>query len=72
METLSILKVESYQNDLADKIEKLLEPLGGLNSFCKPGDRVLLKPNLLMPKTPESAALTHPAVIIDWRQSRNG
>jgi uncharacterized protein (DUF362 family)/NAD-dependent dihydropyrimidine dehydrogenase PreA subunit len=64
METLSILKVESYQNDLADKIEKLLEPLGGLNSFCKPGDRVLLKPNLLMPKTPESAALTHPAVII--------
>ncbi len=64
METVSILKVETYQDELADKIEKLLEPLGGLNSFCKRGDRVLLKPNLLMPKTPESAALTHPEIIM--------
>lgn len=64
METISILQVESYQNGLAEKIEKLLEPLGGLSSFCKRGDRVLLKPNLLMPKTVESAALTHPAVIM--------
>ncbi len=64
METVSILRVESYRADLVGKIEKLLEPLGGLNSFCKPGDRVLLKPNLLMPKTPESAALTHPEIIM--------
>lgn len=64
METVSILRVESYQIDLAEKLEKLLKPLGGLNSFCKRGDRVLLKPNLLMPKTPESAALTHPEVIM--------
>ena len=64
MESVTILKVESYQVDLADKIVKLLRPLGGLDNFCKYGERVLLKPNLLMPKTPESAALTHPEVII--------
>lgn len=64
MENVTILRVESYQADLADKIVKLLEPLGGLDSFCKYGERVLLKPNLLMPKTPESAALTHPEVIL--------
>lgn len=63
MENVSILKEESYYNNLTEKIVKLLEPLGGLGSFCKSGDRVFLKPNLLMPKSVESAALTHPAVI---------
>jgi len=64
MENVSILKETSYNDNLAGKIVKLLEPLGGLNSFCKSGDRVFLKPNLLMPKSIESAALTHPAVIM--------
>ncbi len=64
MEIISILQVESYQNGLADQIEKLLEPLGGLGSFCKRGDRVFLKPNFLMPKTAESAVVTHPALIL--------
>lgn len=64
METISILRVESYQNGLAEKIETLLAPLGGLSSFCKHGDRVFLKPNFLMPKTAESAAVTHPALIM--------
>lgn len=64
MENVSVLKVISYQENLAEKIEKLLGPLGGLSSFCKYGDRVLLKPNLVMAKSVESAALTHPALIM--------
>ncbi len=64
MERVSILKVSSYQDNLAEKIERLLVPFGGLGSFCKRGERVLLKPNLVMPKTVESAALTHPAMIM--------
>jgi len=32
-------------------------------AFVSPGDRVLLKPNLLAPKTPEAAVTTHPEVI---------
>lgn len=64
MEKVSILKEESYHDHLSERIEKLLEPLGGLGSFCNRGDRVLLKPNLLMPKSVASAALTHPAVIM--------
>lgn len=63
MEIVSILKEASYHVNLAERIERLLEPLGGLGSFCKRGERVFLKPNLLMPKTVESAALTHPAII---------
>ncbi|NLY74118.1 MAG: DUF362 domain-containing protein [Firmicutes bacterium] len=64
METVSIIKADSYREDLTEKITKLLAPLGGLGAFCKPGARVFLKPNLLMPKTPESAVLTHPALIM--------
>jgi uncharacterized protein (DUF362 family)/Pyruvate/2-oxoacid:ferredoxin oxidoreductase delta subunit len=64
MERVSILKAESYHDHLSERMEKLLEPLGGLGSFCKRGDRVFLKPNLLMPKPIASAALTHPAVIM--------
>jgi uncharacterized protein (DUF362 family)/Pyruvate/2-oxoacid:ferredoxin oxidoreductase delta subunit len=63
MERVSLLRVTSYQEQLPDKIMKLLEPLGGLGAFCKSGDRVLLKPNFIMPKTVESAATTNPAVI---------
>lgn len=64
METVSILQIKSYQANLKEKIEQLFEPLGGLKRFCKSGDRVFLKPNLLMPKTPESAVLTNPAIIL--------
>jgi uncharacterized protein (DUF362 family)/ferredoxin-like protein FixX len=37
--------------------------IGGIDSFVKGGDRVLLKPNLLFGKIPEKAVTTHPSVI---------
>jgi uncharacterized protein (DUF362 family)/Pyruvate/2-oxoacid:ferredoxin oxidoreductase delta subunit len=64
MEKVSILKVPSYRENLVHRVAELLKPLGSWESFCKPGDRVLLKPNLVMAKPPESAALTHPALIL--------
>lgn len=41
----------------------LLAPLGGLERFVGCGQRVILKPNLIAPQPPESAAVTHPAVL---------
>lgn len=64
MEQVSLLKAESYQIDLKQKITELLEPLGGLGAFCKSGDKVLVKPNFIMPRSAESAATTHPEVIL--------
>jgi uncharacterized protein (DUF362 family)/Pyruvate/2-oxoacid:ferredoxin oxidoreductase delta subunit len=40
-----------------------LAPLGGMSHFVRPGQRVLLKPNLLIPAAPERAVTTHPAVM---------
>jgi uncharacterized protein (DUF362 family) len=34
-----------------------------MESFVSPGDRVLLKPNMLSPKSPEKAVTTHPAIV---------
>ncbi len=46
-----------------DRIQKALSPLGGLNNFVDSGDTVLLKPNLLSPKPPESGIITHPSIV---------
>ena len=44
-------------------VKRLLEPLGGMATFVKPGQKVLLKPNLLSGKPPELAVTTHPEIV---------
>ncbi len=44
-------------------LEKCIEDLGGLETYIKKGDRVLLKVNLLMKKRPEEATTTHPIFV---------
>jgi uncharacterized protein (DUF362 family)/Pyruvate/2-oxoacid:ferredoxin oxidoreductase delta subunit len=43
-------------------VRQSLELLGGISAFVKPGERVLLKVNLLIRRKPEKATTTHPAV----------
>lgn len=44
---------------IIEKINDGIERIGGWGSFVKPGDKVLLKVNLIGPKPSESAAVTH-------------
>ncbi|MCF6178347.1 MAG: DUF362 domain-containing protein [Geopsychrobacter sp.] len=44
-------------------LELLLAPLGGMGRFVKPGQRVLLKPNLLAGKSADQAVTTHPEIV---------
>jgi uncharacterized protein (DUF362 family)/Pyruvate/2-oxoacid:ferredoxin oxidoreductase delta subunit len=44
-------------------LREVLAPLGGMTAFVKPGERIALKPNLLMPAAWERAVVTHPAVL---------
>ena len=46
-----------------DGLIRLLEPLGGMGAFVLPGERVLIKPNMLSAKAPEKAVTTHPEVL---------
>jgi uncharacterized protein (DUF362 family) len=62
--TVSLLQASSYElADLAIAIESLLEPLGGISSIVKAGNRVLLKPNLLTGSRPTKECTTRPEII---------
>ncbi|GGA14732.1 DUF362 domain-containing protein [Okeania sp. KiyG1] len=64
MSTVSLIRTNSYQiNELEKSIEELLEPLGGINTFVKPGDRVLLKPNLLTGSRPTKECVTRREIV---------
>ena len=44
------------------KLREAVDALGGMERFVRPGERILLKANLLRAAPPESAICTHPAV----------
>jgi len=55
-----IQECSSYDLDLLiKKINDGIEMIGGWDKFVKPKDKVLLKVNLIGPKSSESAAVTH-------------
>ncbi len=54
----------TYEYDqVRQSIEKSIADLGGLGTYIQPGQRVLLKVNLLMKKKPEEATTTHPVFV---------
>ncbi|MEO1210473.1 MAG: DUF362 domain-containing protein [Cyanobacteria bacterium J06638_20] len=57
--TVSLTRASSYEYDyLRDQLRQILEPMGGMAAFVKPGDRVLLKPNLLTGSRPTKDCTT--------------
>jgi uncharacterized protein (DUF362 family) len=64
MATVSLIRADSYElTKLSSSLETLLEPLGGMTAFVKPGDRVLLKPNLLTASRPGKECITRPELV---------
>lgn len=64
MTQISISNCQSYNiKDVQNAVCSCLDNLGGISSFIKPQNRVLIKPNILIAKSPEEAATTHPAII---------
>ncbi len=51
------------RSTLRAAIEELLAPLGGMKAFVRPGQTVLLKPNMLAGKAPARAVTTHPEIV---------
>ena len=51
------------ESSLRASLLDLFKHLGGLDSFVKPGQRVLLKVNALMALEPDAACTTHPALV---------
>lgn len=61
---VSVVKCNSYEPATVElSIRNMVNLLGGITNFIKPGSCVLIKPNLLMSQPPERAITTHPAVV---------
>ena len=57
-------KCDSYDRPLVEeRIRTSISDLGGIDQFVSPGERILLKPNLLIPRRPDEAITTHPEVL---------
>jgi uncharacterized protein (DUF362 family) len=64
MSIVSLTRATSYDPELLrSSISQLLEPMGGLQAIVKPGDRVLLKPNLLTGSFPTKECVTRVELV---------
>ena len=64
MSKVSLATCDTYDAiTIACAVESSLAPLGGMAAFVSPGQRVLLKVNLLSRALPERAVTTHPEFV---------
>jgi len=62
--SVSIARCRDYEaTTIKSSLAEILKPLGGMNAFVKPGQRVALKPNILMAAAPERCICTHPQLV---------
>ncbi len=62
--SVSFVRATSYEQSMLEAaLRQVLDPLGGITAFVKPGDRVLLKPNLLTGAKPGKDCTTRPELV---------
>lgn len=62
MVDVSIVKCQDYKH-AQSCVKRAIDLIGGIKSFVRAGDCVLLKVNLLLPAKPEAAITTHPKIV---------
>jgi len=63
MNKVAAVKIDSFDynyEDIEKGIQEALALLGGIEKFISPGDRVLIKPNMLEAVKKELSVTTHP------------
>lgn len=59
-----IIRCDTYADDQVLKaIQTGFDLLGGISAFVKPGERIVMKPNILIGTDPDKGVTTHPAVF---------
>jgi len=64
--SVALVRCTSFAYDehlVEEAVRRSVDLLGGMDRFVSPGQRVLLKPNLLRSASPEDLVCTHPAVV---------
>ncbi len=63
---VTIHPCNSYQTEeIRSAVAAAIADLGGFEPYISPGDRVLLKVNLVLSKGPDAAATTHPVFVAE-------
>ncbi|MBN1859288.1 DUF362 domain-containing protein [Candidatus Bipolaricaulota bacterium] len=61
---VAAVRCETYDDDrVHEAVLRGFQALGGAERFVQPGERIVLKPNLLAGRGPERAVTTHPSVF---------
>lgn len=60
---VALLHSSTYDEECEQKVRCLIELLGGIKRIIRPGDFVLIKPNLVVARNGESGNVTHPSVV---------
>lgn len=61
---VALMRCETYDDDEVYKaVRSGIDLLGGVSQFAKPGERIVLKPNVLRGSSPDKCVTTHPAVF---------
>ena len=64
MTKVSLVRCADYNADrVVEAVKRSVDLVGGIESYVKPGMKVLLKPNLLSARPPEDGVDTHPEVV---------
>jgi len=64
MSEISIVRCDDYNIlQVKNSVKKAIDFQGGISNFVSPGERVLLKVNLLMKRKPERVTTTHPSIV---------
>lgn len=62
--SVSIVKCQNYDEDkVLSGLRRSIDLIGGIQTFVREDNHVLLKPNLLFGKSPEKAVTTHPSIL---------
>ena len=58
---VALIRCEKYDDaQVIHSIKKGMDLLGGTSLFVKPGDKIVLKPNVLIGSDPDKCVTTHP------------
>jgi uncharacterized protein (DUF362 family)/NAD-dependent dihydropyrimidine dehydrogenase PreA subunit len=61
---VALVPCDTYDDiKVYEAVRQGLDLLGGISSFVKSGEKILLKPNVLIGAAPEKCVCTHPAVL---------
>jgi uncharacterized protein (DUF362 family)/Pyruvate/2-oxoacid:ferredoxin oxidoreductase delta subunit len=61
---VALVACDNYDDtEVYRAVKSGIDLIGGINAFVKPGEKIVLKPNVLIGASPEKCVCTHPAIL---------